>query len=696
MLENPIRIFSPTNLFPMRFLFLLSILLFSKPVFSQDPCHIFDLTATVVGCENGQFYVILNFQHQNTGDQGYHVQGNGVQYGDFSYDNVPLTLGPLAANGTTSYEFVVKDNAHPDCQDSYQLGTVSCSTAPCEIYDLTVVTGDCNDDGTYPATIDFQVHNPTADQFDLVGNGVSLGTFSLNDLPLTIPHFPSSGGAGGYVKVCIHNNQDCCRILQFTAPVCNPAPCEIYNLTVQTGDCNSDGTYHATINFQVQNPGSDHFDLWGNGQLIGNYALSSLPLTIPNFPGDNSGPNDVVKVCITQNTPCCRVLEFPAPNCSGQGTCEIYDLVVETGDCNDDGTYHVTLNFGVHNPGNSLFEVWANNQYLGVFPLSALPLHIDHFPGDNSGPNDVIKVCINDHPDCCKTKEFPAPNCSPEPCKIYDIVVETGDCNDDGTYNLWLNFQVQNPTDDQFDLWANSSTFLGTFNLSDLPLHIVHFPTDGGATDRVKICINDNPGCCKTKNFEPPVCPGNECKIWKVKVQTTPCLCGQFFALVSFRYKNVGTEGFDIMGNGQSYGNFPYSTTQPVVIGPLAGDGTTDYEFVVKDHQNPDCKGSFHLGTVDCNDNRPAARQLQRDFASLRLSPNPASDRVLVSVQNTEGVRVGQANVQIFTAAGQLLRTETVADGNTFTLDVANLPMGVYRVRVVSDSGAFAGDFVKQ
>ncbi len=679
----------------MRLLFLLSLLLLSKPAFTQD-CHIYDLTATVVDCANGQFYVVLNFQHDNTGNEGFKVQGNGVNYGSFPYSNVPLTLGPLAANGTTSYEFVVRDLVFQDCQDVVQLGTVTCpDNAPCEIYDLVVETGDCNNDGTYNVWINFQVQNPTDDQFDVVGNGQNLGTYFLADLPLHITNFPSNGNSGAYVKVCINDNGDCCRIKQFVAPVCNPAPCEIYDLTVQTGDCNSDGTYHATINFQVQNPPNDHFNLWANGQLLGNYALSSLPLTIPNFPADNNGPNDVVKVCINDSD-CCRIKEFPAPNCAGQGNCEIYDLVVETGDCNDDGTYHAWINFQVQNPGNNFFEVWANGQYLGYFPLSALPLHIEHFPADNNGPNDYVKVCINDNADCCRVKEFPAPNCAPEPCKIYDIVVETGDCNDDGTYNIWLNFQVQNPSDDQFDLWANSGTYLGSFNLSDLPLHIEHFPTDGGATDRVKICINDNPGCCKTKNFEPPVCPGDECKIWKLKVQTTPCVCGQFFALLTFRYKNTGTEGFDVMGNGQNYGNFPYSTTQPIVIGPLAGDGTTDYEFVVKDHVNPDCQDDVHLGTVNCDDNRPTPRAKKFDSSSLKLSPNPASDRVLVSIQNPSGVRVGQATVEIFAADGQLLRNETVSDGNTFTLDVATLPTGVYRVRVIGDNGAFAGDFVKQ
>lgn len=684
----------------MRLIFLLfSVFFFTKPLAAQD-CHIFDLTATVVDCANGQFYVVLDFQYDNTSNEGFKVLGNGQNYGSFPYSQVPVTIGPLPANGTTDYEFAVKDIVFQDCQDVVEVGPVNCgSNTDCEIFDLAVDLGDCNNDGTYQAWVNFQVQNPGNDFFDLWANGQFLGNFPLGDLPLSIPNFPAdNNGPNDYVKVCINDNPDCCKILEFAAPDCpGNDNCDIYDLVVETGDCNTDGTFHAWVNFQVQNPGSDSYDIWADGQYLGHFALADLPLHIEHFPNGNS-TGHYVKVCINDNPDCCEIKQFIGPQCDGNDNCEIHDLVVETGDCNNDGTYHAWINFQVQNPGSDLFGVWANGQYLGHFPLADLPLHIEHFPADNNGPNDVVKVCVggpNSNPICCKVLEFPAPNCPGQnTCEIFDIVVETGDCNDDGTYHLWLNFQVDNPTDDQFDLWANSGTFLGTFNLADLPLHIEHFPTDGGATDRVKICINDDPGCCKTKNFVPPVCPSEEeCRIWKLKVTHTPCVCGQYFALLTFRYKNTGANGFDVTGNGQNYGNFPYSTTQPIVIGPLAGDGTTDYAFVVTDHDNPDCYDEVQLGTVDCDDDKPEVKL--PESASLNLSPNPASDRVLVGVQSAAG-RVGPATVQVFRADGRLLRTVTVADGSVFTLEVADLPPGVYRVRVVGESGAFAGDFVKQ
>ena len=46
-----------------------------------------------------------------------------------------------------------------------------------------------------------------------------------------------------------------------------------------------------------------------------------------------------------------------------------------------------------------------------------------------------------------------APNCGNNDCDIFDLVVDPLDCNDDGTYNMVINFQYENPGNDFFDLY---------------------------------------------------------------------------------------------------------------------------------------------------------------------------------------------------------------------------------------------------
>jgi hypothetical protein len=554
--------------------------------------------------------------------------------------------------------------------------------------------------------LNFKVKNPpsASTHFGVWANGNLLGFFTTNQLPLYFPNFPSNGGPNDVIKICLSNTGTvgCCETIEFAVPDCLEGPCEIYDAVVTTGDCNDDGTYGIKINFKVQNPGNTLFEVWaGNGAYLGYFKLSDLPLTIPKFPGSGAAV-DKIKICINDQPNCCRYVEFKAPDCTPVG-CDIYDLKVETGDCNPDGTYRAWVNFKLNNPSNTtVFGVWANGHFLGTYGLDKLPLLIEKFPTDG-GPNDVVKVCIlvpgSTQALCCETLEFKVPTCVPGGCAIENLKVETGDCNDDGTYHAWINFTTApSPTPLFFGVWANGE-FLGSFPLSSLPLHIEHFPTNGGPNDVVKVCLvtpnSTTPLCCATKEFAVPDCAGGACKIYDLTVTKTPCLCGQFFAILNFQFKDGGSGGFDIKGNGKNYGNFPYNHPQPIIIGPLAGDDATEYEFVVQDHLHPDCHAAVKLGKVDCND------QIIKDNPTshggkLTLAPNPATNWISVSALLDAGTVIGQATAEIRQADGRLVRTLVVPDGSNFQLDVSELQGGVYRLSLQTAAARLEGTFVKQ
>jgi hypothetical protein len=50
----------------------------------------------------------------------------------FNYDNVPIQLGPFET-GTTNWEFLVTDAAHPDCFDTANPGIVDCNVATSDV-----------------------------------------------------------------------------------------------------------------------------------------------------------------------------------------------------------------------------------------------------------------------------------------------------------------------------------------------------------------------------------------------------------------------------------------------------------------------------------------------------------------------------------------------------------------------------------
>ncbi|HNG88729.1 MAG TPA: hypothetical protein PK858_00940, partial [Saprospiraceae bacterium] len=671
---------------------------YQGPTCGNQNCEIYNLKIEPGTCTSDSTYkAVIRFDVFNPPSTKFAVVVNGVNLGIYDLSQLPLTLNNLPSNGASTDVLkvcMVVPGALTCCRTLEYQGPI-CGNQNCEIYNLTAQVGDCTSDSTYKLTLNFQVNNPGNSLFEVWAGGTKyLGAFPLSQLPLVIPNYPE-GNAYHFVKVCINDHPNCCRTVQFVGRNCGAA-CEITNLSVVTGLCTGDSTYKVTINFGVNNPLTDMFSVVGNGHFLGFYKLGQLPLTL-EFPW-NGGNFDLIEVCAVTapGIACCKKIEFAVPDCILHPVCEIYDLTVQTGDCTSDSSYQAKVNFKVTGSSAQTFTLWANGQVLGTYNLSQLPLAIQNFPW-NGGLFDAVKVCMNNPdpaaPPCCRTKEFAVPNCLSQ-CDIVDLEMLVGDCTSDSTYKVKINFQVIGSSSNVFGVWVNGQN-IGFYNLSQLPLTLtVH--SDGGLTDAIKVCLmGNNMGqvlCCRTQEVEVPGCIDMNCHIWDVQVLKTPCLCGKFFAIVSFQHQHGGAGGFDIMGNGQNYGNFPYSATQPIILGPLMGDGTTPYEFVVKDHLHPDCRDFAVLGKVECS---TPTDELAGSSGHMLLSPNPAKDRLNVTAQLDGKALVGSAQVEVRHADGRLLQTLSVAEGSNFSLDVSTLPAGVYRLTLMADGGRLEASFVK-
>lgn len=347
------------------------------------------------------------------------------------------------------------------------------------------------------------------------------------------------------------------------------------------------------------------------------------------------------------------------------------------------------------------FHLWTNNQYLGEFSLNLLPLEINAFPWDG-GVTDFVKVCLSLDTlggafTCCRTKNFPTPDCiNASGCEIKNLVVQTGQCTSDSTFEVWINFDYVGVTPNGlFGLWANGH-YLGMYGLSQLPLYIPDFPWNGDAGQTVKVCAgisSSNIQCCKTLAFAAPDCILDECMIWDLQALATPCLCGEFFAILTFNHKNGSAMGYNIVGNGVNYGNFPYGHVQPIILGPFVGDAITEYEFAVIDHLGDDCQDAVKLGKIDCT---VGIKQPGAQAHSLILSPNPAADWLNVTALIAGDGRPGVSTVEVFHADGRRIILRTVEDGGSFRLDVSALPAGVYRLSLRTAFGVVEGVFAKQ
>lgn len=559
-------------------------------------CEIGGLVVEPHVCEDGYFYVDLDFQYANVGDEGFIVLGNGMNYGTFDYEDLYITLGPLEGDCVTAWEFVVKDAQFPECQAVFELGPVCCGEE-CLINELVVDIGDCTSDSTYSLTVNFNYQNVQGNSFDLWANGEFFGYYQYAQLPLTINHFPKSGGSHDWLKVCDNDNPDCCAIIEFASPECGGGnECELSNLTVDIGDCTSGSTYTITVDFDYQGVQGSHFDLWANGNPFGYYAYAQLPLTINNFP-KSGGSHDWLKVCDNDNPGCCAIIEFPSPECGGGEDCHIIEFVAEVSECDSNDQFFVHIDFGIQNPGSDSFKVQGNGMVHGIFAYSDLPVTIGPLNGDCEKEWEFV-VRDLEFPDCAADTGIGVICCG-EPCVINEMAVDVGDCTSDSTYNLHVAYNYHPGQGDSVVVYANGQYF-GIYPYGS-PLFLANFPKSGNNHDWIKICDSQKPDCCKIKEFESPDCGGNmDCHLAELEWVKECDNDSVFYIQINFIPLNPGSDSFKIVGNGNNYGFFAYADL-PVVLGPLAADCMTPYEFVIRDKELEDCEAVIELGEVCCD-----------------------------------------------------------------------------------------------
>ena len=428
-------------------------------------CIITNLTAVESDCDSaGNFYVTIDFDFENEGNQGFTILGNGVNYGNFEYGNLPVVLGPLKGSKDKVWEFIVKDKQYSYCLKGISIGKKDCGT-DCEIYEVVVTKGDCTSDSTYVLTIDFDYKNVGGDKFNLKANGKYFGTYLYTQLPLTINNFPKSGQGVDWILICDKENEQCCKGKEFETKSCgNSGDCIITNLTAVTSDCDSAGNFYVTIDFDYENEGNQGFTIQGNGVNYGNFGYADLPVVLGPFKGSNTKVWEF-KVKDIQYPDCYKVKELGKVDCGDE--CEIKNLVVDLGNCTSDSTYSIYINFAVEKPGSTHFKLFANGQYFGTFAYDSLPLNLSDFP-QSGNTNDWLKVCDNEKEDCCKTKEFKSPKCGGNIANIYNLNAKIVNCVN-GVFNVELSFKHHSTGTKGYRVSGNGKQY-GVFDYSQNPL----------------------------------------------------------------------------------------------------------------------------------------------------------------------------------------------------------------------------------
>ena len=196
---------------------------------------------------------------------------------------------------------------------------------------------------------------------------------------------------------------------------------------------------------------------------------------------------------------------------------------------------------------------------------------------------DNLCIVVNDVPPLC----------------FENLVAEAEPCTPNGIFYTQLKLEANNPPSDSFQIIGNGIDY-GKFPYGQSSYRVG--PTEANYDVIYWYEVRDisDPNCVNTAFVEPP-CSDINCKISEVFAEAHPCRDdGSFLLDVVFKVQKPSSDSFFIRGNGHHYGTFAYGKTF-YTVGPLKGNGETEYEFVIIDQKNPNCSNGMDFGRIDCS-----------------------------------------------------------------------------------------------
>ncbi|KAA3622021.1 MAG: T9SS C-terminal target domain-containing protein, partial [Bacteroidetes bacterium] len=537
--------------------------------------------------DDGYFYVDLQVIGDNFGSEGFSVLGNGNDYGDFSYEEPYITLGPFAGDGESVYEFVVIDNQFDNCAEEAVIGPIDCFEDPCA-FEIAYEEISCHNFAFF-TSLDQNVSWFVNEEY--VG---------FNEAFDFVTQYP-----GTYVICAAIETPDCpqgyfvCETVVVTEDCFGD--CGFNDIAMNFEGCNDNGSYNYNLSFIPVNPIGAFFDLYIQNEFVGYYAYEDMPVWLEGV-GPFESEHFVVKICDNDNPDCCQVFEVMTPDCGGNDDCVIHEVIVEAYECDEEGHFYVDLVVIGENFGAEGYKVVGNGNNYGNFSYDEPYITLGPFAGDGESVYEFV-VIDNQFGDCSNHAVIGPIDCFPDDCGFHEIAMNFEGCNDNGSYNYNLSFIPVNPTNAFFDLYIQNE-FVGYYAYEDMPVWLEGVGPFESEHFVVKICDNDNPDCCQVFEVMTPECGGgNGCNIWDVVVEPhiADCDNGIFSVDVAFNSSNTGLMGYYIFANGEIFGPFSYSLPF-VTIGPFEGDGITQYDFLILDIMNPACFAYHEFGTFECDE----------------------------------------------------------------------------------------------
>lgn len=367
-------------------------------------------------------------------------------------------------------------------EDAYTAPDCSCTIG------VTATPGQCllecaEQELTYAVTLTIEHDNTQSDQYvyQFTEGGVLYSdTLTFNDTQMgltflqldpkndTSLHFTADGET---IEVTVFSLGDaaCTSTTTFEEPTdCEDTNCNITISSVETSNCNPDGTYNVAVVFSYNCFTSQQGFFYTINGMTGSIPLDyvdslSQRVELPeNIPG-NGQPLQIV---IFDNADVGCFATYEDDNMSPLCECDLSATSISPA-CSDNGTFDLVLNVEYNVLVGDSFTVNLATEdggiidtmiaYSGVSPQSVVIPDVDGGCDVGVLPDDLI-VTLTDQTNaaCTSATTMEYPNCCNCNINIVNVEItndtEDGMCNADSTYNLKITFNYQAAVSDTFEL----------------------------------------------------------------------------------------------------------------------------------------------------------------------------------------------------------------------------------------------------
>ncbi len=500
----------------------------------------------------------------------------------------------------TEYIFTFCESDAPDCCFTVDVPAFSCYNGPveCHLDEAIIQPYVCMEDSLGYVLIEFETPADSEAAFSIVV-GDEIYTRTYGDTYYEIG--PVSYACGDFIEVYIfEDNNDVCNTSAVVEAICCDTDCYMPAPTWSGTDCNEE--YFIIYDLVVTEYLSDfeNITLYLNGQAYFDLIKDeSITLNIPQ------NLIDEIFVLSFQIEDFCSVDIDLYNSCYNQqgGDCQWEGAEWEVEDCNDQGLFAINIYYGIDNPSSDQFYVLFDGDSRGPFSYNPAGfVRIEGIPGNCDVLYDFTLIDAND-PCCSYTFSLQEPVCcQPIDCFFGEYSVGEVTCDDNSIF-FW-NFNVEHSgASDSFNVVVGGVNIVATFAYSDLPVdfEFSNFITNGPSIDLMLCDQEYEMECFNNYQIDNPCYESDGCPFTWLTLEAVECYEGMFYALIT--YESEATEGsFSVVGNGNDYGDFDFNSSNNVIIGPLAADCETLYEFVLIHNEIEDCQNETYFVEPICCD----------------------------------------------------------------------------------------------